>query len=460
MTIGIIDVLDRVFAGPVCEPAEWDKRVVPGKIKEKLTEHGLKGTCDLENPISTDSGLADEFWEAAFELAIDLGILCLDTRRIIKVSEDELKDVLRNLPTDIALGDGRDRVHIKIRGPNDKLTFSGGPFGICLSEDLYVPICQSAAQYKEVDMLIPGALETLHGRPVRAGTALEAMATFEELVLAKQACRRAGRPDMPTTSVESNATGIGTISALVPWSGFTKWDLAIVSAPAELKTTNYLLTEAAHLQRTGAPIWMYHHSFIGGVAGPPEGTVLTRIAANILFALVYGAEYFQSSIYDLKYIGTCGREAIWATNVSGRAMARNSNLLFCDTNNPVAGPVTEMMLREIAVSAINNQVDGASWCCGIRSAGGKFKDYTTGLESKFCGELLKAIVGLKPADANDIVKKIIPTYEEYLKRPPIGKPFQECYNVKTLKPTKEWEDVYNKVKKELIDLSVPLDLGC
>lgn len=421
------------------------------------TDVGSSRTCTPENPISADSDLVDEFWKAAFELALDLGVLCLDTRRIIKFSEEELKDGLNNLPTDIALGDGRDRVHIKLRGPKDKLTFSGGPFGICLSEDLYVPICQSTAQYKEVDMIIPGALETLFGRPVRAGTALEAMATFEECVLVKNACRRAGRPDMPTTSVESNATGIGAISALVPWSGFTKWDLAIVSAPAELKTSNYLLTEAAHLQRTGAPVWMYHHSFIGGVAGPPEGTVLTRIAANILYTSVYGAEYFQSSIYDLKYIGTCGREAVWAHNVSGRAMARNSNILFCDTNNPVAGPVTEMMLREIAVNAINNQVDGASWTCGIRSAGGKYKDYTTGLESKFCGEILRAIIGLKPADANEIVKRVIPTYEEHLKRPPIGKPFQECYDVKTLKPSKEWEDIYKKVKKEFMDFSIPLE---
>ncbi|MFH1820999.1 MAG: monomethylamine:corrinoid methyltransferase [Methanobacteriota archaeon] len=457
MTLGIIDILDRVFEGPACDTAEWDKRVVPGKVKEKLTEHGLKGTCTPENPISASSDLADEFWKAAFELALDLGVLCLDTKRIIKISEDELKDGLRNLPTDIALGDGRDRVHIKIRGPKDKVTFCGGPFGAPASEDLYIPICQSVAQHKEVDMMVPGVLETLFGRPVRAGTALEAMATFEEGVMVKQACRRAGRPGMPVAMVESDATGIGTISALVPWSGFTKWDLAPVSAPAELKTTNFLLTEAAHVQRSGAHLWTYHHSFIGGVPGPPEGTVLTRIAANILFTSVYGAEYFQSSIYDLKYIGTCGREAIWANNVSGLAMARNSNMLFCDTNNPVAGPVTEMMLREIAVNAINNQVDGASWNCGIRSAGGKFKEHATGLESKFCGELFKAMVGLKSADANEIVKKVIPTYEEHLKRPPIGKPFQECYDVRTLKPTKEWEDIYNKVKKEFIDFSIPLE---
>lgn len=437
--------------------SEWDKRVVPGKVREKIKEHGLQGTCSSENPISADNDLADQFWKAGFELAVDLGILCLDTKRIIKFSEEELKDGLRNLPTDIALGDGRDRIHIKKRGPKDKLIFCGGPFGMSLSEDLYVPITQSTAQYKEVDMIIPGALETIFGRPVRAGTALEALATYYETVLTKLACARAGRPDMPASSVESDSTGIGTIFGLVPWSGFTKWDICPISAPAEFKTTNFLLTEAAHVHRSGAHLCTYHHSFIGGISGPPEGSAMCRIAANILLTSLYGAVYFQSSVYDLKYIGDTGREALWAANVSGRAMARNSNMLFCETNSPVAGPCTEMLLREAAVHTINNEVNGAPWATGIRPTGGKFKDYATGLESKFCGEMCKALVGLKPADANEIIKKVIPTYEEHLKRPPLGKPFQKCFDVKTLKPTKEWEEIYNKIKREFIDFSIPLE---
>jgi len=87
----LLDVLDRAHTGPVCSVKDWDTKVIPGKVSEKLSEHGLKGTCTPENPINTEDSLADEFWHAGFELAVDVGMLCLDTERVIKFTEEELK---------------------------------------------------------------------------------------------------------------------------------------------------------------------------------------------------------------------------------------------------------------------------------------------------------------------------------------------------------------------------------
>ena len=63
---------------------------------------------------------------------------------------------------------------------------------------------------------------------------------------------------------------------------------------------------------------------------------------------------------------------------------------------------------------------------------------------------------MKREDANEIVKKLIPKYEDRLRRPPKGKSFPECFDVKTLKPSKEWLDIYQRVSKEFEDLGVPL----
>jgi methylamine--corrinoid protein Co-methyltransferase len=79
------------------------------------------------------------------------------------------------------------------------------------------------------------------------------------------------------------------------------------------------------------------------------------------------------------------------------------------------------------------------------------------LECKFNAEVFKKSAGLKRSDVNEIVKKLIPKYEDNLKNPPKGKSFTECYNIETLKPTQEWLDIYRKVKKEAIDLGIPLD---
>jgi methylamine--corrinoid protein Co-methyltransferase len=103
-----------------------------------------------------------------------------------------------------------------------------------------------------------------------------------------------------------------------------------------------------------------------------------------------------------------------------------------------------------------NAVDGNAWMIGIRSGGGRFPDYTTGLESKFAAEVARASSGMKRSDANEVIKKLIPKYEDRLRRPPIGKAFKDCFDVKSVTPSKEWLDIYRQVSKEFKDLGVPL----
>jgi methylamine--corrinoid protein Co-methyltransferase len=80
------------------------------------------------------------------------------------------------------------------------------------------------------------------------------------------------------------------------------------------------------------------------------------------------------------------------------------------------------------------------------------------MECKFCAEVIKGAAGLTRMQGSEILKKLIPTYESILRTPHIGKSFQECYDLNTLEPLPEWFEIYLKVKKELIELGVPLEL--
>jgi methylamine--corrinoid protein Co-methyltransferase len=113
-----------------------------------------------------------------------------------------------------------------------------------------------------------------------------------------------------------------------------------------------------------------------------------------------------------------------------------------------------MILYEAAVGAINNAVDGSAFGCGTRSAGGRYPDYATGLENKFSAEVTKSSIGIKRSEANEIVKKLIAQYEDKLSDPELGKSFSECFDAKTLKPSEEWLNKYNKVWKEITDLGI------
>jgi len=124
-------------------------------------------------------------------------------------------------------------------------------------------------------------------------------------------------------------------------------------------------------------------------------------------------------------------------------------------NSEVSGPCTDMLLYETAAFAITDIVSGAAAGFGTRPTGCRYPNYGSGLENKFCAEVCKSAAGLKRSDANEIVKALLPKYEEKLRYPPKGKSFTECFDLKTLKPTKEWLGVYEKVWKELEDLGLP-----
>ncbi len=92
---------------------------------------------------------------------------------------------------------------------------------------------------------------------------------------------------------------------------------------------------------------------------------------------------------------------------------------------------------------------------GIRTAGGKFPNHASGVETGFAGEVAKAAAGLTREQANEIANQLLPKYEDDLKRPNIGVSFPEAYDVRTVTPNKDWLDMYRKIKREVAALGVP-----
>ncbi len=460
MKVTIFDVLKRAETGTICKSEDWCKKVIPGKINEKLKKHGLEKTCTPENPINMDDSLADKFWEAGLELAIDTGFLCETTRRVIKFTEEEIKDYIRGAPAEITLGGGRDRITIRARAPEDKNPFNGawmGPMGVEISEDLWIPIHQSHAQYRIVDGMAAGVLQTAYGIEVKTGTPSETLAGMLEAVLTKEALRRAGRPGMSCECVVTSPSAYGHLGGFgIPGGYDSKTDLPFGLALSPSRTDYSTLQKAVHAFNCRTTFHSGGFAMIGGYCGSPEGATAAAISQTILQMLVHQTETVGGLILDARYFGACGREAVWADSVLGQAVSRNTHLLRAGLGSSVSGPGTDSLLYELAVIGIGSMVSGASFMFGPRAAGGKYPEHTTGLESKFFAEVCKASVGLKRSDGNEIVKKLIPKFEESLAYPPKGKTFRELCDIKTLKPNKEWQEIYDKVKEELIDLGLPL----
>jgi methylamine--corrinoid protein Co-methyltransferase len=276
-----------------------------------------------------------------------------------------------------------------------------------------------------------------------------------ESQLKKEALWRAGRPGMPCTGIAGACTEYGHLGGVGALKG--SGNITMSLTPVELKCTFSNFHRIIAGLNNGQKIRAGGFSYIGGYAGPAEGAVLANIATDLLIPTILQSDYTSSYVYDIQLFGNCGRKALWANSVAIQAVSRNTGFMRNKIVNETAGPCTEMFLYEAAMGLMNHCVSGASKTTQPRSAGGRYTDYITPLEAWWCGEVFKSCAGMTRKQANEIVKKVLPKYEEKLKSPDKGKSLQECFDLKRMEPSAEYKEIYNRVKNELLDLGMPLN---
>ena len=172
--------------------------------------------------------------------------------------------------------------------------------------------------------------------------------------------------------------------------------------------------------------------------------------------MVNQAHYSNYFPIHFRYSFNTSRELLWLISVSYQAMARNTPFISLSNGFTSAGPGTSMVLYEAAAHGLVSVVSGGNlW--EIAVAQNKHKNYATPVEARMACEVGHGVVkqGIKRSDANEIVKMILPKYEDKLTNPPLGKTFQECYDIKRVTPRKDYLELYDKIKKELMDIGVP-----
>ncbi|MDR2492680.1 MAG: monomethylamine:corrinoid methyltransferase [Coriobacteriales bacterium] len=453
----VVQNLEKSYSGRIIPMHEWDNKIIPSTTKAILKKHGLQGTLDLENPINCDDSLADAFFKAGWELALELGFYCEDTERVIKVSEEELLESIRDYPDHIVLGEGQDAVTMYPRRPESTVEpLIEASLGIVCSEEIYLPLVQGIVKYpKLVDALHGPSLATVFGHTIRSGSPLETLAGHYESKLKHEALWRAGRPGMCCVGVNSAITEYGHLGGAAEVAG--RGNVTQSLCPVEMKVTFSNFHRVLHGLNNGHKLRVGAFSYIGGFAGPPEGAALTCVANDLLVPVILQSDYTSSYVYDIQLFGNCGRKALWANSVSTQAISRNTGYMRNKIVNQTGGPCTEMFMLEAAVGLMNHCVSGASISTQPRSAGGRYTDYITPVECWWTGEVFKSCAGMTRVQANEIAKALLPRYEGDLPASDKGFSVYECYDLKTQRPLPQYQELYSRVRNELIDLGMPLN---
>lgn len=422
-----------------------------------MKEYDIKYDSEILIPI--DDTLVNDVYEAAMDLVLDVGVLCTSTERLIKFEDWEVKEALRTAPSEFIIGEGHDAVTMKHRDPQgqDTPVIWGGVWGVPLSEDMAPKIYQSHAQEPIVNVMAAlGSVETVEGMIVKAGSPLEMQSELKNICWARMAIRNVGRPGMPLVGTAA-VTPFADIGMSSPEFGWRKCDVRILWLLPELKTDYEQLCKAAHYMAYGCPTRGGGTPCIGGFSGGPEGTTIAQVAEAIIAVTLYQSECVLVNAIDAFYpSGHTARRSMWSINLAHTAINKNTHIVtIAGPYATYAGQCTDMSLFEIAASTIG-VVKAGSHPEGVGGLSANKTDYTTGMEARFMGEAAHAVSGINREDANEMVKTLLPKYEDRIKarNPPIGKKFQECYDVKKITPSKEYLELYRKVKNELEDIGL------
>lgn len=451
--IGIWEVIRRSKHGPIMREEDFDlKRLVP-KAREVVKEYGIE--LSHETPVPMDDAMADAVFQAAIDLFLDVGCFVKENNRVIEFSREELEQALAFAPSEVWFGEGRDArlaKHRVIEDPTRPLLWTSATTW-AISQDVYFPMVETYLSNPLCDVINAPTLAVIDGVEIGVGDATEYFGATRIARMHLEARRRVGRPGMPV--MNQTPCGVQAIGLLGASHILSPRDGYYIAPVSELKMDPDRLVKAAFLQDWNANIGLLFAPIVGGMAGGPATAAVITTAYWFLGALTSKTNYYLS--FPLHMIGTNNthREVMWAINIAGQALARNSNFVSFTQLFTRHGPLTDLCIYESTAWALGVMASGYQPSY-IGFAGGGKTNRANPLDSHLVAEVVLAVTGMSREQANDLCLKFLEKYEDkLLPDQDLGKTFPELYDLETRKPNPETLEHYKRMKDELASMGIP-----
>ena len=461
-----IDFWSRAVTGPICFESDFDKRVYWPKLKKITEKWGIK--YDPDHMVPCDDEMLDRLWQAAIDLVAEVGVLCTDTRRIIEFSRKEILDAAANTADRYTVGVGKDSFTAVHRGFEDydhvknPVSVLGRILGP-VSQDIYHQIAMSYAQVPQIDMChFQGNLTEIYGMPITPDSPWEMFSELWSVAQVKDVCRQVCRPGLADGGIRAIAMS-AMQAAFDPGWGANKGDFRCCLTLPHQKVEYKHLSRALQWHTYGINFYSVMTSYPGGLSGGPATSAVTGTAEWIIQKLLFDVPLNGSWSVDAMYFSNTSKYSLWCSNHQNAAVTKNT---VCE---PLTGGGWQMthgiahenFFWESAASAISAVVLGNGVSGGTGAQSG-LKDHQSGLGLQFSAEVGEAVAKarLTRAHANDLVKRIMAKYQPTIDSHTahkMGGDFRECYNLVTVQPQKWYMDMYDKVKKELTQMGLPME---
>jgi hypothetical protein len=455
--LSFTDIIDRAIDGPLISDQEYYlKRYVP-ELNKVIQKYNIK--YNPEVPLPSDDALADRVFEAAVDFFEKVGAYCPDTSRVMQFTREEILQAAANAPSESVFGEGPDRKIMRARKPDE----GSEPWYHCgggiytTSEAIFMNQVEGLANIRKANSLsIPSSIK-FRGRDARVRSPHEVLATIKTVTMAREACRRAGRPGLPILNGISTATGpISMFAASHPYFGLRPSDGFLVDSLAELVVDFEALDKVAFYTSIGANIGSTSTPLFGGYNGGAEGNAVVSVVYNLLGILVFRGSYHYNAPLHAKLRVSSTRPLLWVISVSNQALERNAPYPTVNLPYLGGGAGTDCYYYEMAAYHVCVVTSGGNMLSGHPSVS-VVPDSILPLDHVLNVEVAEAASKLTRKEANPIVLKLIEKYENMLKNPPQGLRYQDCYNIETGKLINiEYEKHVDRIRNELKELGLPI----
>jgi methylamine--corrinoid protein Co-methyltransferase len=447
--ISLTEICRRIETGPKMSAEAFDLDVVFANARNLCEKYKI--LYDPKNPVPSDDDLADRTFQAAVDFVVDTGVYCPETRSIIKFTRDEVLDAVSNARSRCIMGEDDDRYEWTPRLPdsNIKPWYHVGTGIINTDERIAFNLVKSYARIKQANSVSVPALEKIEGQVVVSGTPTEVLGSIRGIKIARDALSDAGRPGLAIGNCISTAgTALATIAASSPQFGLRPSDGWLVGAHAEMKFNMSALNKTAYLSSWGANIGNESGPLVGGYGGGPAGVAILNVAYRLVGILVLDCDYHLTFPIHITKSCSTTREVLWCVAVSSQAISRNTKELVWSLGYIAAGPMTKQFFYETAAylaAAIPSGVSAQT----THPARAVLNDYVTPMEMIGSVEINEACVGMSRSRGNELAVELLDKYEDKIDNAPIGKRYQDCYDIESGLPCQEYINLYGEVKEEL-----------
>lgn len=454
--ISLLDIAEQTQKGEKVEEKEWDMKFYQ-TVNDLVKKYKIQfpgGNCF----INMDDSLPERAFEAAIECLETLGIYCITTRRRVRLTKEEILRAIKEAPTEILMGEGRDRRIWKQRPIEcrEKLNVCPGhhtPY----TEDIAPLVVKNFAQIPRTDFIEGFNFTKVDGREI-IGSPLEVYASRRQMDWMREGIRKAGRPGLAIVYYPINTRAEDLICVMDPDYGLRRTDGILLSLLPDLKMEQDMLSAAIVYEEYGAFKLSGSFAIAGGFCGGIEGAIIEGIAKPIAAMIVYRDYIHYTGVEHIHMLN--GREILipgvnWARSVVNQALNKFTHTICMRWIIPTSGSGTELNLLEIAMQSIEAPINGmnlyAPRHCRTTTNHGQ-----TPLEAEWMIEVSDAVIqqGLNRKEANDLLARLAKKFEG--KKPQEGKSITECYDLIHHRPFPELEKVYFEVKRQISEMGLLL----